>query len=178
MKCPFCGHQEDKVLDTRVQKNDGGIRRRRECLACKSRFATLETLLLQYPVVVKKDGRREAFSKEKILRGLQASTQKRPVSQSQLESLVDQISSWAVQKGESEIPSSLIGKKVIAELRLLDDVAYVRFASVYRQFHHVREFVETLEDENLLSEVFVSPNQLPLKHIESAMEPQKEVELP
>ncbi len=176
MKCPFCGHQEDKVLDTRVQKNDGGIRRRRECLACKSRFTTLETLVLQYPVVVKKDGRRESFSKEKILRGLQAATQKRPVSQSQLEILVDQISSWAIQKGESEILSSLIGKKVIAELRHLDDVAYVRFASVYRQFHHVREFVETLEDENLVGEAFGSPNQLSLEHAELTNQSDRELE--
>lgn len=177
MKCPFCGHQEDKVLDTRVQKNDGGIRRRRECLSCKSRFTTLETLLLQYPVIVKKDGRREAFSKDKILRGLQAATQKRPVSQSQLENLVDQISSWAIQKGESEIPSSLIGKKVIAELRLLDDVAYVRFASVYRQFHHVREFVETLEDEDLVGGGLPSPDQLPLQKVEPSPMPTKEADL-
>lgn len=150
MKCPFCGHQEDKVLDTRVQKTDGSIRRRRECLSCKSRFTTLETLLLQYPVIVKKDGRRESFNREKILKGLQAATQKRPIAQNQLEALVDRISAWCIQLGESEVASSLIGKKVIAELRLLDDVAYVRFASVYRNFHHVREFVETLEDEELL----------------------------
>ena len=91
MKCPFCGHAEDKVLDTRVQK-DSGIRRRRECLSCKSRYSTLETVMLSYPFVIKKDGRREPFNKEKILRGIQAACQKRPVSLAQLYSIRERIS--------------------------------------------------------------------------------------
>lgn len=149
MKCPFCGHQDDRVLDTRVQK-DGAIRRRRECLACRARFSTLETLMLNYPMIVKKDGRREPFSKEKIFKGLQAACQKRPVSQSDLEAVVEKIASWAVNRSENEISSHLIGRKVMSELKKIDDVAYVRFASVYRTFKDVQEFVETLEDDELL----------------------------
>ena len=102
MKCPFCGHSEDKVLDTRIQK-DTGIRRRRECLSCKSRYSTLETVMLNFPFVIKKDGRREPYNKDKILRGLQASCQKRPVSLAQLENVVEKISSWIITRGDGEI---------------------------------------------------------------------------
>lgn len=166
MKCPFCGNDNDRVLDTRVQK-EGSIRRRRECLECKARFSTIETLVLSYPNIIKKDGRREPFSKEKILKGLQASCQKRPVSTTQLENIVERISVWVINRGESEIPSRLIGKKVMAELKSLDDVAYIRFASVYRNFKDVQEFVETLEDDELLE--FTDPNnqQLSLTAVNS-----------
>lgn len=146
MKCPYCGHSDDRVLDTRVQK-DGAIRRRRECLECKARFSTLETIMLNFPFIIKKDGRREPFSREKILKGLQAACQKRPVSLPQIEAIVDRLSVWIVNRGESEISSRLLGRKVMAELKNLDDVAYVRFASVYRNFKDVQEFVETLDDE-------------------------------
>lgn len=161
MKCPFCGHSEDRVLDTRVQK-DGSIRRRRECLECKVRFTTAETIVINFPFLVKKDGRREPYSKEKILRGLQAACQKRPVSHTQLEAIVDRISAWVINRGETEISAKIIGLKVMSELKALDDVAYIRFASVYRTFKDVQEFVETLDDE--LIEV-VDPNspQLVLK---------------
>ena len=161
MKCPFCGHNDDRVLDTRVQK-EGSIRRRRECLECKARFTTQENILLSYPMIVKKDGRREPFSKEKILKGLQASCQKRPVSLNQLESTVEKIAAWVINRGENEIASRLIGRKVMQELKLLDDVAYIRFASVYRTFKDVQEFVETLEGDEWLD--YVDPNnpQLPL----------------
>lgn len=161
MKCPFCGHSEDRVLDTRVQK-DGSIRRRRECLECKVRFTTAETIVINFPFLVKKDGRREPYSKEKILRGLQAACQKRPVSHTQLEAVVDRISAWVINRGETEISAKIIGLKVMSELKALDDVAYIRFASVYRTFKDVQEFVETLDDE--LIEV-VDPNspQLVLK---------------
>ncbi len=145
MKCPYCGHNEDRVLDTREQKEGEVIRRRRECLQCKSRFSTVESLNLIFPSVVKKDGRREPFSKEKISRGLQAACQKRPISLGQLDAVVDRIATWIVNRGEKEVPARLIGQKVMRELRLLDDVAYVRFASVYRTFQDVQEFVETLE---------------------------------
>ena len=161
MKCPYCGHNDDRVLDTRVQK-DGSIRRRRECLECKARFTTVETLLLNFPMIVKKDGRREAFSKEKILRGLQAACQKRPVSLTQLESVVERISAWVINRGENEISSQIIGKKVMAELKQLDDVAYIRFASVYRTFKDVQEFVETLEVAELTDFVDTTQVQLPL----------------
>ncbi|HPI40112.1 MAG TPA: transcriptional regulator NrdR [Pseudobdellovibrionaceae bacterium] len=149
MKCPFCGHQDDRVLDTRVQK-DGSIRRRRECLSCKHRFTTFETILLNLPYIVKKDGRREPFSREKILKGIQAATQKRPVSQSELDVIVDHIASWILHQGDNEIPSQAIGSKVMSELKKLDDVAYVRFASVYRTFRDVQEFVETLGEDTRL----------------------------
>lgn len=152
MKCPFCGHNDDRVLDTRVQK-DGSIRRRRECLDCKARFSTLEELLLNYPFVIKKDGRREPFSKEKILKGLQAACQKRPVSLAQLEAVVEKISVWVINRGESEIPARTIGRKLMAELKLLDDVAYVRFASVYRTFKDVQEFVDSLEEDDFFENV-------------------------
>lgn len=162
VKCPFCGHSEDRVLDTRVQK-DGAIRRRRECLECKARFSTLETLVLAYPYVIKKDGRREPFSKDKILRGLQASCQKRPISLAQLENIVERIAAWVINRGETELHSRLIGKKVMSELKQLDDVAYIRFASVYRNFKDVQEFVETLEDDELLDAMDANGPQLILK---------------
>ena len=162
MKCPFCGHQDDRVLDTRVQK-EGSIRRRRECLGCKSRFTTLETLMLNFPMIIKKDGRREAFSKDKILRGLQASCQKRPVSLSQLENIVERIAAWLINRGENETAANLIGRKVMSELKQVDDVAYVRFASVYRSFKDLQEFVETLEDDELVDSKDPQSPQLTLK---------------
>ena len=143
MKCPYCGHNEDRVLDTREQKDGLSIRRRRQCLKCKSRFTTVESQNLSYPFVIKNDGRREPYSREKILKGLQAACQKRPVGLSQVEQVVDQISTWLLNTGEKEISSRLIGSRVMMELKLLDDVAYVRFASVYRTFKDVQEFVET-----------------------------------
>ena len=164
MKCPFCGHSEDKVLDTRVQK-DVGIRRRRECLSCKSRYSTLETVMLNYPFVIKKDGRREPFSKEKILRGLQAACQKRPVSLAQLEHAVEKIASWVITRGEGEIASRVIGRRLMAELKQLDDVAYIRFASVYRTFKGVQDFVEKLEGDELVDMVDSSGPQMSLTAI-------------
>jgi transcriptional repressor NrdR len=161
MKCPYCGNIDDRVLDTRVQK-DGSIRRRRECMECKARFSTMETLMLNFPMIIKKDGRREPFSKDKIFRGLQAASQKRPVSLNQIESVVERIASWVISRGENEISSRLIGKKVMAEVKQLDDVAYIRFASVYRTFKDVQEFVETLEDTELLDFVDSNNPQLSL----------------
>lgn len=162
MKCPFCGQTEDRVLDTRVQK-DGAIRRRRECLACRGRYSTIETLILDYPFVIKKDGRREPFSKEKILSGLAKACQKRPVSHAQLEAVAERIASWVINRGESEVPARLVGKKVMAELRQLDDVAYVRFSSVYRTFRDVQEFVDALDDAELQDFAETNSPQLPLK---------------
>lgn len=161
MKCPFCGHSEDKVLDTRVQK-DGGIRRRRECLSCKSRYSTLENVILTYPFIIKKDGRREPFSKEKLLRGLQAAAQKRPIGLNQLEGVTERIAAWLMTRGESEVASKLIGRRVMAELKQLDDVAYVRFASVYRTFKDVQEFVEKLEGDELIDMIDSTGPQLSL----------------
>ncbi|MFM6929458.1 MAG: transcriptional regulator NrdR [Bdellovibrio sp.] len=178
MKCPFCGHADDRVLDTRVQK-DGSIRRRRECLECKARFSTVETIMLALPYIIKKDGRREPFSKEKILKGLSASTQKRPVSVAQIEAVVERIAAWVINRGESEVSSRLLGKKVMAELKQLDDVAYIRFASVYRTFKDVQEFVETLEDAELLDFVDASNPQLSLtamNFVESEKKPNHETD--
>jgi transcriptional repressor NrdR len=171
MKCPYCGHADDRVLDTRVQK-DGAIRRRRECLDCKARFSTMETLMLHFPMIIKKDGRREPYSKEKIFKGLQAACQKRPVSLNQIEGIVERISSWIINRGENEISSRLIGKKVMAELKQLDDVAYIRFASVYRTFKDVQEFVETLEDTELLDFVDSSNPQLSLTNVNYNRKPE------
>lgn len=161
MKCPFCSHSEDKVLDTRVQK-DGVIRRRRECLSCKSRYSTQETVMLSYPFIIKKDGRREPYSKEKLIRGMQASCQKRPVSLSQIEAAVERISAWLITRGEGEVASKIIGRRVMAELKQLDDVAYVRFASVYRTFKDVQEFVEKLEGDELTDMIETTGPQLTL----------------
>lgn len=172
MKCPFCGHAEDKVLDTRVQK-DSGIRRRRECLSCKSRYSTLETVMLSYPFIIKKDGRREPYNKEKLLRGLQAACQKRPVSLTQLENVVERISSWVITRGEGEVASKVIGRRMMAELKQLDDVAYIRFASVYRTFKDVQEFVEKLEGDELMDNIDTSSPQLSLSSIPQNSTPQK-----
>jgi transcriptional repressor NrdR len=156
MKCPYCGHNQDRVLDTREQREGEQIRRRRECLQCKSRFSTIEVLSVAYPLIVKKDGRREPFSREKVLRGVQAACQKRPISLAQLEALVEKLSNWLVQRGEKETSSQLIGRKIMSELRGLDDVAYVRFASVYQTFKGVQEFVDILDTND-----FKAPAALP-----------------
>jgi transcriptional repressor NrdR len=118
-------------------------------LGCKARLTTIETLVLNYPFVIKKDGRRESFNRDKILRGLQAACQKRPISLLTLEVIVDRISRRIMSSGENEIPAAAIGNMVMTELKKLDDVAYVRFASVYRTFKDVQEFVETLDDVDL-----------------------------
>lgn len=162
MRCPFCGTDNDRVLDTRIQKEGEIIRRRRECLQCKGRFTTVETLMLQYPYIIKKDGRREPYSKEKLLRGIQAACQKRPVSLAQMENLVENVSNWILHRGEKEVSAQLVGQRVMQELRRLDDVAYIRFASVYRTFKDVQEFVETLEDDEAIAP---NPTQLELDTI-------------
>jgi transcriptional repressor NrdR len=147
MKCPACGHQDDRVLDTRVGKDGDSIRRRRECLKCHARFTTNETLVKVYPLIAKKDGRREPFSAEKVLKGVQAACQKRPVSLAQMEQLVDRVEKWVLSRPEHEVTSEAVGQKVVKELRLIDDVAYVRFASVYQEFKDVGEFVSHLEEK-------------------------------
>lgn len=149
MKCPFCSHLEDRVLETREQKDGLMIRRRRECLQCRSRFTTTEGLLLHYPLVIKKDGRREDFSREKILKGLQAACQKRPIALAQMDNVVNSVAKWTLSLPDKEIASQHIGEKVMSLLKSMDDVAYVRFASVYKTFKDVQEFVQTLHPEDL-----------------------------
>lgn len=146
MKCPNCEHPESRVLETRIPK-DGEIRRRRECLICKNRFTTIETLLIHYPHVVKKDGRREPYSREKLRRGIQIACKKRPISISDIETMVNKISKWAQNNSEKELNSKDIGRVVVEELKKRDDVAYVRFASVYKHFRDINEFVESLGSE-------------------------------
>ena len=146
MKCPFCGHIEDKVVDSREGKEGSSIRRRRECLRCRRRFTTYEHVEDVLPVVVKKDGRREAFERNKILSGLKKACEKRPVGMDALEESVSKIEKKVQESGEKEITSTMIGEEVMRELHTLDEVAYVRFASVYREFKDINQFMEELRD--------------------------------
>lgn len=146
MKCPQCGHLEHRVLETRLHREEE-IRRRRECMNCKLRFSTVETILVHYPQVIKKDARREPFSKEKLRRGIQIACKKRPVSVAQIESIVNRIARGVQASPDKELAAHRIGQAVVEELKALDDVAYVRFASVYRSFRDVNEFLQTLEAE-------------------------------
>jgi transcriptional repressor NrdR len=145
MKCPFCGNAENKVIDSRISKDGKAIRRRRECLGCAKRFTTYEFVEDIMPMVVKKDGRREPFDRMKIRNGVMTACEKRPISMESMEKIVDDVEQ-ACQEFQAEITSSVIGEKVMAELKALDGVAYVRFASVYRQFRDVGEFMSELKD--------------------------------
>jgi transcriptional repressor NrdR len=145
MKCPFCGHIEDKVIDSRLSKDGDVIRRRRECLKCEGRFTSYERVDEVLPLVVKKDGRREPFDRQKILHGLEQACEKRPVSVETREELVARIEKKLQESGEKEVPSSWVGEKIMDGLRGIDEVAYVRFASVYRQFKDITEFMEEIK---------------------------------
>lgn len=140
MKCPFCSSLEDKVVDSRSSKTGDAIRRRRECLKCGKRFTTYEQLEDIQPMVVKKDGRREAFDRLKVLGGLRKACEKRPISLETLEGLVDDLQRELELTYEKEFPATAIGELIMQKLYLLDEVAYVRFASVYRQFKDVQAF--------------------------------------
>jgi transcriptional repressor NrdR len=146
MKCPHCDHLESKVLDSRLSKEMDTIRRRRECLKCGKRFSTAERLEEGLPLVIKKDDRREVFDRIKILNGLKKACEKRPISITNLEKIVSRIEYNLLEKGDHEISASEIGEMVMEELRKLDEVAYVRFASVYRQFRDINEFMSELKD--------------------------------
>ncbi|MHB8110570.1 MAG: transcriptional regulator NrdR [Syntrophorhabdaceae bacterium] len=146
MKCPFCTYMESKVLDSRMSKEMDTIRRRRECLKCGKRFTTAERLEEGLPLVVKKDGRREVFDRAKILGGLNKACEKRPISITNLEKIVSRIEYNLLEKGEREMKASEIGEMVMDELKNLDEVAYVRFASVYRQFRDINEFMTELKE--------------------------------
>jgi transcriptional repressor NrdR len=145
MRCPFCSAIEDKVVDTRPSENEQVIRRRRECSSCARRFTTYERVDEILPLVAKKDGRREPFDRTKILGGLQKALSKRPVSLETIEKAVDRIERDLQEAGDKEVPSTRIGDAVMAALRNIDDVAYVRFASVYRSFRDVTELMEELQ---------------------------------
>lgn len=145
MKCPFCGFTQDRVVDSRESKEADSIRRRRECERCERRFTTYERIDEIPYMVVKKDGRREKFERHKVLSGLLRACEKRPVSAAQLESIVDATESFLMDAPERERSTAEIGALIMDELKKLDTVAYIRFASVYRDFKDVREFKEELE---------------------------------
>jgi transcriptional repressor NrdR len=146
MKCPGCSGMENKVIDSRLNKEGTVIRRRRECLSCADRFTTYEKLERSLPMLIKKDGRREEFDRDKIIDGVKKACQKRPVSVKDIEELVDRVEQYLQELGEKEVSAMKVGEKVISEMYNLDDVAYVRFASVYRSFKDVNEFMVELKE--------------------------------
>jgi transcriptional repressor NrdR len=145
MKCPYCGFAQDRVIDSRESREADSIRRRRECEKCNRRFTTYERIDEIPYMVVKKDGRREKFERPKVLDGLLAACEKRPVSAGKLEQLVDEVETFVTESTERERTTAEIGELIMDRLRALDTVAYIRFASVYRDFKDVREFKEELE---------------------------------
>ena len=145
MKCPYCGHLENRVVDSRLNKDFTITRRRRMCDACNRRFTTYERLEMTMPMLIKKDGRREAWERHKVVEGLQKACEKRPVSMEQIDEFVDSLERELQDMGEREIPVKLVGERVMDGLRKLDGVAYVRFASVYRQFKDLSEFMAELK---------------------------------
>ena len=145
MRCPKCGGQEDKVIDSRASREGATIRRRRQCENCGHRFTTYEELEHEGLMVLKRDGRREEFSREKLLAGIKKACQKRPVPLKAMDDLVDHVVATVTEKFESEVPGEFIGKMVMDGLREMDDVAYVRFASVYRRFQEATDFVHEVK---------------------------------
>ncbi len=146
MKCPSCGQIDDRVIDSRLGKDNTVIRRRRECLSCKKRFTTYETVEEILPYVIKKDGRREPFDRKKIVEGMRRACEKRPVSIDRIEAVADSIEQELMERPEKEINVAYVGERVMDELKNMDDVAYVRFASVYRSFRDIEEFVKEIKE--------------------------------
>ena len=146
MKCPFCTSLDNKVIDSRLSKDGNVVRRRRECIECHRRFTTHERVEEIMPVVIKKDGRREIFDRGKVLSGVQKACSNRPVSIDAIEGLVDRVERHFQDKGEKEIICNEVGEMVMSELHQIDEVAYVRFASVYRQFKDISEFMTEIKD--------------------------------
>ena len=146
MKCPFCDNLESKVIDSRLSREGEMTRRRRECERCGKRFTTYERYEESLPMVVKKDDRREPFDRQKLFQGIQRACEKRPISVQQMNAVVDRIVGWAQETGFSEVPSRAIGEQVMQALHELDGVGYVRFASVYRSFKDLNEFMTELKE--------------------------------
>jgi transcriptional repressor NrdR len=146
MRCPKCGHMDDKVLDSRSARDGASVRRRRECLACNQRFTTYEEIVRDELRVVKRDGRREDLSRAKLTAGVLRACEKRPITQAQIEALVDSVLDEVSQTGDAEVSTNAIGEKVMIRLKKLDEVAYVRFASVYRRFADVNQFLNAIQD--------------------------------
>jgi len=154
MRCPYCSSLENKVIDSRLGRDGNVTRRRRECIACKKRFTTYEKIEESLPVVIKKDGRRESFNEDKIKRGIATACEKRPISANSLYKVVERVIYLIQNQGKKEIRSSFIGEKVMEDLFHLDEVAYVRFASVYRRFKDVNEFMhEVIEYQESKKEI-------------------------
>ncbi|MBB5037779.1 transcriptional regulator NrdR [Prosthecobacter dejongeii] len=145
MRCPKCGSSQDKVIDSREAREGHSIRRRRECMKCNFRFTTYEIVEREELRVVKRNGARQSFDREKLMSGLRKACEKRPVKMEQLEQLVDDIANELEEEGYREIPSTVIGAKVMRRLEAIDHVAYVRYASVYRQFEDVGEFIDEIK---------------------------------
>jgi transcriptional repressor NrdR len=160
MNCPYCGFEDSKVIDSRA--SEGGIRRRRQCLACGQRFSTIERTELGVLLVAKKDARREEFSRDKILLGVRRACEKRPIPLGAIEALVDDVEARVYALGKAEVPTRLIGELVMERLRDLDDVAYIRFASVYRAFRDVEDLKEELAALERGRAPTTSSQQLPL----------------
>jgi transcriptional repressor NrdR len=144
MRCPFCSTLDNRVIDSRLSQGGEVTRRRRECEGCKRRYTTYERVEQSLPMVMKKDGRRQPFDRSKLLRGLQRACVKRPVTTEALERLLDELERSLVEQAEQDVPSADVGRRVLAALRELDQVAYVRFASVYRDFQDAKEFMDEL----------------------------------
>lgn len=145
MKCPFCGHLEDKVVDSRMAREGALIRRRRECESCSRRYTTYERVEESLPLVVKKDGHRETFERAKVIAGLKRACEKRPVPINDIEAVADRLELLLTEKGEREVPSSMIGEALMHALHDLDEVAYIRFVSVYREFNDIGQFMDELK---------------------------------
>lgn len=146
MKCPFCAHTEDKVIDSRSSNEDKSVRRRRECMKCKKRFTTYEYIEEVPLMVIKKDGRRESFDRNKIISGIMKACEKRPVSVEKIEAVVDRVEKELQKSFDKEVKAQVVGNLVMEYLHKLDEVAYVRFASVYRQFKDINHFMKELKD--------------------------------
>lgn len=146
MRCPFCAAQDTRVLDSRLSNDGDQVRRRRECVVCKERFTTYETVELNLPVVVKRNGVREAFEEKKLRSGILKALEKRPVELEAIEKAISRIKKTLMDKGDREISTQELGEKVMQELKALDHVAYVRFASVYRSFQDVNEFTDMIQN--------------------------------
>ena len=146
MKCPFCGHPDSKVVDSRPDKGGAAIRRRRECEECTKRFTTHERIEEMLPLICKKDGRREPFDRLKVISGIKKACEKRPVSIEEIERMADRLETRLQESSEREVPASQVGEWIMKELHDTDEVAYVRFASVYRSFKDISEFMDELQE--------------------------------
>jgi len=145
MRCPFCSHEEDRVVDSRTSKEGRAVRRRRECLDCGHRFTTYEYIESIFLTIIKNDQRREPYDRQKLLQGITSACKKRPISMKKIESIADKIENTMEKIGRTEFPSSEVGRMVMAELYALDEVAYVRFASVYRKFKDISDFISEVK---------------------------------